>query len=79
MRGGGRGGLSDPEGMDSFMSAGFTMAKDGGVTATGRTTAVERLKHLSTQPASAAQPFLPFFSQGMPCVQQSGCVREVPD
>ena len=61
------------------MSASLSMAKDGGVTATVLTTAVDRLKHLSKQPASAAQPFVPFLSQGMPCVQQSGCVRKVPD
>jgi hypothetical protein len=61
------------------MSASFSVANAGGVTATDRTTAADKPKHLSTQPASEAQPFVPLFSQGMPCVQQSGCVSEAPD
>ena len=55
------------------MNANFATASAGGVMAVGPTMAAEKLKHLSAQPAKEPQSLVPFCSQGLPWVQQSGC------
>lgn len=69
--------MSDAEGKVCAMSANFARAGVSDVAATGPTTAAEKLKHFSAQPAKEPQSLAPFFSQGLPCAQQSGCAAVI--
>jgi hypothetical protein len=56
------------------MRANFANASARGLTDSGPTKAVAKLKHLSAQPAKDPQSFVPFCWHGWPCAQQSDCI-----